>query len=205
MPSCQLDPQLLSIYDGTRLYHGGRQEWYAQTIQKRTGCAPTTASTMAMFQQRLSGTPAFTRAQYVGLLETMWDYVTPGPRGIDNLEEFIAGYKQYLAAQQLPLFAHSLNCSPDITQRPDKQQVYTFIHQALSHSIPLAFLNLDHGQETRLESWHWVTLIGIDFDSDRDNLLATIVDGGQLISLDLGLWLSTSVKGGGFVYFSSDK
>lgn len=36
-----------------------------------------------------------------------------------------------------------------------------------------AFLNLDHGKEENLESWHWVTIAGLE----------------------------TTVQGGGFVYF----
>ena len=60
---------------------------------------------------------------------------------------------------------------------------------------------MDNGKEKNLEEWHWVTLVGISYDKENDKLNATIADEGKLKDINLGLWLETNKKDGGFIYY----
>ena len=41
----------LNVYDGNTKYFGGGQEWYNSFIKRKSGCGPTTATTIAMYEQ----------------------------------------------------------------------------------------------------------------------------------------------------------
>ncbi len=83
-------------------------------------------------------------------------------------------------------------------QRPELSAVSEFLENSLSKDLPVAFLNLDNGDEKRLDSWHWVTVIALDYE--RDGAAAVkILDEGRIKQIDLALWLQTTSLGGGFV------
>ena len=70
--------------------------------------------------------------------------------------------------------------------------------------VPIAFLNLDHGAEEALESWHWVTITSISRTKDGQAAQVSICDEGVPKQINLKLWLETTIQGGGFVYFLPD-
>ena len=91
-----------------------------------------------------------------------------------------------------------LDVPADERERPSIQRTADFFRQAFLADSPIAFLNLDRGALPGLESWHWVSLIAMDHEGDK--LTATAADNGQLLGLDIGLWLETTKRSGGFVY-----
>ena len=76
-----------------------------------------------------------------------------------------------------------------------------FLRHAIENDHPVAFLNLHHGRERKIESWHWVTLVGVMFDETKDMLSATVADEGILKNINLGFWIDSSTEGGGFIYY----
>jgi len=203
MTSIQLDPRYLCIRTHQGTSYGGQQQWYNDSWRRSAGCGPTTAATITMYQQCLKNKTVYDYPQFVQLMNTLWTYITPGTYGVDTIERFVQGYQDFLRTQTIHLYSHMLKFNPQDNVKPDNKQTFSFLKRALENQCAVAFLNLDHGQESRLESWHWVTLVGVNFDESHDELTATIADAGRLQTINLGLWLSTTNKRGGFVYFAA--
>jgi hypothetical protein len=79
-------PELLQI-DGGR-YYGGSQEWYDTFINKRAGCGPVTCCHIMMYLAKsrqgllsLAHCDCQTKQGFLGLMEDVWNYVTPGRMG----------------------------------------------------------------------------------------------------------------------------
>jgi hypothetical protein len=67
----------------------------------------------------------------------------------------------------------------------------------------VAFLNLCNGSEKKLDRWHWVTLISLEYAEGGERVFADILDAGIIKRIDLALWYKTTTLGGGFVYFTA--
>jgi hypothetical protein len=67
---------------------------------------------------------------------------------------------------------------------------------------PVAFLNLCNGEENKLEAWHWVTVIALEFSDINESVYLKILDESQVKTINLKLWYETTVLGGGFVFFA---
>ena len=174
-------------------YYGGSQDWYNKHLKRLSGCGPTTASTIIMYEIRKEKED-FSKEDYIDLMNMMWNYITPGRMGVNKPGIYIDGFIDYVKKHNINL----TKCNAihtDKTHRLNENDVYLFIKEALELNHPVAFLNLDNGKEKELESWHWVTIVAID-----DNLTTTICDDGALKDIDLSLWINTSVSGD-FIYF----
>jgi hypothetical protein len=73
---------------------------------------------------------------------------------------------------------------------------------ALRNDTPVAFLNLNNGAEKQLYSWHWVTIISLEYEEDGNTAFADILDEGLIKKIDLAGWFRTTTLGGGFVSFT---
>ena len=194
------DIQGLTITAGERLYHGADQDWFSTVWRRKAGCGPTTASNILRYMKERAFLPKAggTRQEMQGLMEWVWGYVTPGVFGLNSTELFREGMDKLLSELKSPLRCRVLDVSADARERPSVQRTAEFFRQAFEADSPIAFLNLDHGALSGLESWHWVSLIAMDHEGDK--LTATAADNGQLLKLDIGLWLETTRRSGGFVY-----
>jgi hypothetical protein len=94
--------------------------------------------------------------------------------------------------------------------RPSLGQVAAFVEQGLEADNPVAFLNLDNGSEKQLDKWHWVTITGIERggapeasggQTGSGDVHIDILDNCSFIRVNLGRWLKSSKRGGGFVKF----
>jgi hypothetical protein len=65
----------------------------------------------------------------------------------------------------------------------------------------VAFLSLDKGEEELLDSWHWVTMLSLQYEEDGSAAFADVADEGKLLHVDLKKWFDTTGLGGGFVRF----
>jgi hypothetical protein len=79
--------------------------------------------------------------------------------------------------------------------------VVTFIENALNQDSPIAFLNLGNGGAENLDSWHWVTVIGIERTEDFSTATIDTLDDGLLKRVDLSKWYHNMSDAAGFVYF----
>ena len=81
---------ILKIIDSeeeTDLY-GSDQEWYSRKIQRLSGCGPATVTNIIYYIKKKhieeSCCKELTRDTCLSMMDEMWNYVTPGPRGIPS-------------------------------------------------------------------------------------------------------------------------
>lgn len=189
----------------TTLY-GTNQEWYTKRWQRMCGCGPSTVTNILYYIQSKhdegTGCLGLTREKCLNLMNEMWKYVTPGPRGIPSTTMLGKGIYKYLEKNNLNIQLDYLDIPKKKQLRPDLDKVTGFLHTALDNDTPVAFLNLDNGEVDELYSYHWVTAISLEY-SPNDNLAYLyILDGGLEIKIDLLRWLTTTKSGGGFVSFT---
>ena len=206
MNELKINYDLLMIKDmwGNARFFGGNQEWYTTRLQRLAGCGATTGSCIVMYEMRKHGCGVYSVKDFRQLMNEMWGFITPGQRGVDSVEMFATGFERYMSENAI---SHDDRKSLEVPQckhkRPPKAVVFAFLKDALQNDTPIAFLNLGCGMETRLDSWHWVTITGAKYISNLDMLTVEIADEGVLKKIDLGLWLETTNMGGGFVYYNN--
>ena len=195
-------PACLQIGERSGICYGANQSWYRTLWQRRAGCGPTTGAHLAWYLahtrpdcRRLSPFDGASRQTMLQLMETMWDYITPTVRGVNRPEIFSEGMERYGKDRKAALRCTTLHIPLGSAQRPDADTVSQFLSTALSQDLPIAFLNLSNGLEKKLDSWHWVTLIGFDPAS----MTATMYDQCKCTRIDIGLWLRTTGGDGAFV------
>lgn len=190
----------LTISAKEGLFHGADQDWFSTVWRRKAGCGPTTASNILRYmkERALLTRSGGTKQEMQGLMEWVWEYITPGVFGLNSTELFREGMDKLLRELNSPLCCRVLDVPADARQRPSIRQTADFFRQAFEADSPVAFLNLDRGALPGLESWHWVSLIAMNYQEHK--LTATAADNGQLLQLDIGLWLETTKRSGGFVY-----
>ncbi len=197
---------IYKVYDQTdqHYYYGCDQEWYASKWKRLSGCGPTAASNLALYQTQdrfFNTTPYGTdKVRCQNLMEEVWRYVTPKMRGVSTTKMFYTGLMKYAEKADLKIENHVQNISKDKSKRVSLDQVIDFIDGALIQDVPVAFLNLHSGEAKELDPWHWVTLVSIEYPEDKLTGLVQILDAGKIMEINLALWLSTTKQGGGFVY-----
>ncbi|MCL2539431.1 MAG: hypothetical protein FWE66_03745 [Oscillospiraceae bacterium] len=196
------NPEILLLRDGLELSFGANQEWYGKFWQKRAGCGPTVASTLALYISRTRpGCEALvenspnTKEGFVGVMDSMWEHVTPGYRGVNATVMLRRGLFEYAFQRGVQLAFRVIDIGIDVASRPDAETVRAFVTEAMELDRPIAFLNLHSGEEKRLDRWHWVILVAYDADTGY----AVMYDQGKESRFDLSLWLKTTKLGGGFV------
>ena len=186
------------------IFYGVDQDWYPDPRRQKSGCGPSVACHMIV---HLDATrQVFNNQKKISqmddcmqLMDEVWDYVTPGERGIPRISHFYESFLAYARAKGAQLEVYSLEI-PQEDIRPEFSEVVDFITAGLEQDVPVAFLNLCNGREEELEGWHWVTIIEID-PADQQQVLIRILDEGLIKTINLSLWYQTTQKGGGLVYF----
>jgi hypothetical protein len=187
---------------------GCDQDWYPDSWQRRAGCGPCTAATLLFYLARrytdlahLYALPSGTRADFTRFMQDIWQYVTPGNKGVNEAAILSGGVCCFAATRQVQLDPVTL-VVPGIQQsrRPSLPEMVRFIRSGLCQDSPVAFLNLSNGKLPNLDSWHWVLITTLSGNGEPE-AQATVSDSGLSKQLDLGLWHRTSLLGGSFVYF----
>lgn len=198
-----LTPELLQVTDGQNgLQYGASQAWYPSIFKRMAGCGPTTCANLLWY---LAGSreacgalcvrDSASRASILALMTRVWQYVTPGMQGVNSTGILADGAVRYAADCGLSLSARTLDIPRLPATRPAWAQARAFVAGAIAEDLPVAFLNLSNGKVANLESWHWVTLVGID----PQGRTAWMYDQGKAQEIDLYTWLLTTAGGGGFV------
>lgn len=184
---------------------GCDQEWFGSCWQRRAGCGPSVATNVVLY---LHGAGSIrleekveSKTDCIGLMETLWRYVTPSEKGVNTLGRFCGGVKKYAKSRGTSLECRTLDIPMKRMSRPALPSVVDFIEKGLDSDCPVAFLNLSNGKVSNLDSWHWVTIVGLETDKVHDRVSAQILDGGKAFGIDLKLWYETTTLGGGFVFF----
>ena len=189
--------------DPVEVFCGSDQEWFPTERQRRTGCGPSAAANILFYLNRKNDPSCCgrDRADLLDFMEDAWQSVTPGANGIPSTALFLKKVGQYAVRHGKHFRYSELNVPPQQAERPSLLEVVTYIAHGLREDVPVAFLNLDHGAEKRLESWHWVTIAAVEYSEEAQTAQVSICDEGITKKIDLKLWLETTERGGGFVYF----
>ncbi|TGE31753.1 hypothetical protein [Desulfosporosinus sp. Sb-LF] len=187
-------------------FYGCDQEWYTTEWQRRSGCGPTVVANILYYLNRTlrgsrTGSLPLTKSEALSLMEEVYQYVTPTPRGIPSTELLYDDVLNYAKVMALNMKLAIFNVPKNRVLRPLFHQLILFLDKALCNDTPIAFLNLDNGAEKRLDSWHWVTIISLEYVLDGSIAIISILDGGTIKKIDLAQWFFTTTLGGGFVSF----
>lgn len=189
--------------DSCEIFCGSDQEWFSTERQRLTGCGPSAAANILFYIERKENADCCgkDRADLLSFMEEAWESVTPEKNGIPSTGLFLEKLEEYAKLHERSFHYSVLDISSQQSERSSLDTVTKFIRHGLRADIPIAFLNLDHGAEERLESWHWVTIAGMICSEDGQTVYVSICDEGMTKKINLKLWLETTVQGGGFVYF----
>ncbi len=179
---------------------GLNQEWYKSKFRRMAGCGPTAASSLIYYS--LTDELKLNKDRAIELMETMWDYVTPGMGGVYKRSMFTEGLQRYFDKHTISANIESVSIAKNKKTRLSLMDTIAFIEAGLSLNSPIAFLNLDSGDESKLDGWHWVVISGLDVNENHTQVFINIMDDGKLFAIDLDLWLKTTKKGGALVYFT---
>lgn len=201
------DLNVFRIAEGTdRIHHGCNQEWYPRRLQRLAGCGPTTATNIYLYLTSPQHAPESEFLQHtlessVAQMQELWKYVTPSFRGVNTTRMFYEPMLEYAQTKGLNVAYRVLEVPKDTAERPKFSETLKFVEDGLAANTPLAFLNLDNGQEKNLDRWHWVTIIGLEYEEDGSSAYADILDAGLIKRINFKLWYETTTLGGGLIYF----
>ncbi len=192
--------------ENAQIYYGGWQEWYGAWWKRMSGCGPTTVSNIMSYlcRSRVGAeieTAPLSKSDFMELMEDVWQYVTPGMQGIPSTAALKKGVLAYIASKQLDILPEELDIPKKKIYRPAFTDLFTFIGDSLRNDMPVAFLSLDKGDEPLLDTWHWVTILALQYAEDGSIVFADVADEGKLLRVDLKKWFDTTRLGGGFVRF----
>ena len=189
------------VGSGEGMLCGANQEWFGGVWKRKAGCGPTVAASLLWYLARTrpgcAGLAPSEQSKEAMLthMEEVWHYVKPGMMGVNRTEMFRDGVLRFGADRGIRLAADVLNVPADAAGRPEPDQMAVFLREALKRDLPPAFLNLEKGEEERLDSWHWVMMTAFA----PETLTGWCFDQGEIREFDLAVWLRTTSKGGGFV------
>jgi hypothetical protein len=206
------NPDLMMIHDegSADKSFGCKQDWFGQHWQRQAGCGPCTAATLIYYLSRrqpelgpLYTAASHTKTDFTHFMEEIWYYVTPGYMGVNEASILADGVHLYAES-------HGIELTPIVqkipgnqqSSRPSASEFTSFIKQGLDQDCPVAFLNLSNGQLDNLDSWHWVSITGLQADPNGE-IFATIADNGECKQINLTLWHCTTLLGGAVVYFTA--
>lgn len=202
-------PELFKIIDENAqvTHHGPSQQWYGKRWKRMAGCGPTVAAAIYYYLTHSGDRAAIDKTQsikdWVARMDAMWNVVTPTFfGGVNTTQKFYKPLHKHAHSQGLPLQYHVCDVPKVQSERPEFSQIIGLIETGLAGDSPVAFLNLDNGEEKNLEPWHWVTIVALDYSEDLTRALIEILDEGKIQTIDLRLWYTTTKDGGGFVYFT---
>lgn len=200
-------PELLNITDSFehKTYFGADQVWYRKVWDREAGCGPTCASNITAYlaqtrdnYKELFVPNSLERKDFVGHMENLFRYVTPGAMGVNHVDKFVKGITQFAKDRGVQIETKVFSVENCITRKRNPEKLMEFVRQGLLSDCPLAFLNLSRGEEISLQAWHWITITGADI---RENsLIATASDEGRIIEFDLLRWYLTTRMHGGLIY-----
>ncbi|MCE5200921.1 MAG: hypothetical protein LLF78_00180 [Synergistaceae bacterium] len=205
------NPELFKIFDEAtgEVHLGSSQKWYGTEQQRRAGCGPSVASDLVSYML-LSRSDPYAKGKYISkkdflvLMEEMWQYVTPSERGLPSTDLFYKYLLSYAKDKGLCVSRCAIcDMHSPASSWPSLAEIIRFLEVGLRMDLPVAFLNLDSGEEENLDVWHWVTVIKLEYEGEQ--AFIDIIDDGAVSHINLTLWYKTTKLGGGFVCFDIKK
>jgi hypothetical protein len=193
--------ELLKLTDAAgEMSYGANQEWYWTQWQQRSGCGPSTATNIFYYRLRKQrpDDPAYDMKKFKLFMEEMWSFVTPTRWGLPEARLFADRVKNYTATRHIKMDIRSMEIANTPASRPAIAEATALISSGLDADMPVAFLNLENEQEKGLDSWHWVTVVGLECGDDG-SVKISFLDNGTLKECDFAHWWTTGYGSGGLV------
>jgi hypothetical protein len=184
-------------------YYGGDQHWFGdeKEYRKEAACGTTTCANilgyLAQTRAELAGLAPYDlheKESFTEYMKAVYPFVRPGLIGIMPAD-FTRGAEEYAAERGFEFGYETLAVPAASLKRPSPDSMCRFLEAALADDLPVAFLNLSGGRVKNLDSYHWVTLVGLDSEAG----VCRIVDNGRILDVELKKWLKKSTLGGAFV------
>lgn len=195
-------PEYLQFNEQGSLRYGADQDWFPSYWQRKAGCGPTTGAHIALYLARTGrlhlAEAVEGREAFVRLMEHSWSRLTPTLMGLNTTRLMHDGLSAFLNDLGSRKDVRVLDVPQDERNRPDPDTAGAFIRAGLRQDSPVAFLNLHNGGIPQLETWHWVTIVGLG--GSGEETMMDIYDNGRRLSVPLARWLRDTRRGGGFVY-----
>ena len=200
--------EIFKIVDEDTLitYYGCDQEWYMTEWQRNSGCGPTVVTNILHYLNHMQSIsnqsiPMLSKIEALSMMEDVWQYVTPTIHGIPTTKLLYDYVVLYAKAKALNIKLEFIDIEKIQLPFPEFHSLLCFLYTALGNNMPIAFLNLDNGDEKGLDSWHWVTIISLEYATDESSAIIDILDAGVIKKIDLAKWFGTTKLGGGFMSF----
>ncbi len=183
--------------------YAAQQEFYSSKWKKMSGCGPTAASNLILYEYRkdLCEENPIHEESIRQIMNGMWKHITPGMMGVHVYHKFTKGLNRYLKKYKLNYDIRHILVDKHKNSRIKIDELITFLEESLSQNFLVAFLNRHNGDEHLLDRWHWVVLYQISYDGNTCK--AMILDQGKKIEIDLKLWLESTQDCGAFVSLQS--
>ena len=187
--------------DGAEIFHGCSQDWYGGPWKRGAGCGPSTFSNVLWYTRRREDARLLSKADFLVLMNDVWKSVTPGFHGIPSTQKLVSGITAYTHKNALDIKTREFQVPEDKAARSTFAELVDFLAGSLAGDMPVAFLSLDKGEEENLDTWHWVTLISVEYNDEKTAAFIEVLDNCKHLRADLALWFKTTGRGGGFVGF----
>lgn len=189
------------------IFYGCDQEWFTTEWQRISGCGTSVAANIILYlNNKCHAAEVLSdindKDKSLLLMDEIWKYVTPTNHGIHTTKMFYEPLLSYIKSKDFKFKFKFMNLPAAKINRPKFSEVLDFLRDALSHDVPIAFLNLCNGAEVNLEQWHWVTIISLEYITEEKQAYIHILDEGIIKKIDFTLWYNTTMGDGGFVYFT---
>jgi len=195
-----LDAFKITDSETGEIFYGCDQDWFGTYWQKLSGCGPSVVANILIYNGRGEG-HVKNKNEAASFMEEVWKFVTPTNRGIPTTEMLLDRVRAYGESRGMTVGHSDCGIPEKKSLRPPMDDVTRYLSDALGNDAPVAFLNLSNGEEENLDEWHWVTVVSMERRDTDGHAIVKILDRGQLIAIDLSLWLATTSRGGGFIHF----
>lgn len=187
--------------------YGGNQEWFTDFMMNRGGCGALTACDTCIYLNLHQGKKhlypfkeELKKEDYIHFGEKMKPYLSPRRSGIDTLDLFMEGFRNYLEdIQDKEILLEGFSGENELKKAKEK------VREQIEEGFPIPYLNLLH-QNPIFEDyeWHWFLLTG--YEEEEGKFLVKAVTYGKAEWLNFEeLWDSGHDKKGGMVLLSLRK
>ncbi|WP_029759460.1 hypothetical protein [Fusobacterium nucleatum] len=186
---------LFKVKDNGNIYYGFSQKWYKDLWQQEAGCGPTVASSIVNYYKQIDNFKEVGISDALKIMEELWFYLLPTDEGLNSVKLFYDGIKNFYNGKEVTIDYINVG----LKNKPNLDEIKSFIVKEFSEDRPIAFLNLCNGEEKNLDKWHWVVVVEI-FEENGEYFLH-IIDDKEIKKINLSLWYRTITNDGGFITF----
>lgn len=186
--------------------YGGNQDWMEDEWMNRGGCGALTACDTCIYLAREMGEKGMypldlsrlTKEDYIRFGMMMKPYLSPRPCGINTLEIYMDGFKDYLK---------SLNMDDRLLMAPFEgirpwEEAAGAVKGEIDRGLPVPCLILRHDNPAMEDYvWHWFLLTGYECLSDRMMVKAVTYGNYRWLSME-EMWNTGFEERGGVVLYS---